>query len=345
MSNLSLKKNSLYRFYEMLPGIVVWVIFGLSLFFTIFRPVLMIYFVVALAFFWMFKAVYMAILLTYSWIKYKKTIKINWLKKLKSAFGRKDWQSYYHLIFLATYKEGIEVIRPTFRALVQSNYPKKKFIIVLAGEERDKTNFLSIASQIKKEFANCFFKFLITIHPKDLSGEIAGKGSNIHWAGYQAKKFIDKIGLNYKKVIVSTFDIDTCVHKEYFAYLTYKYLTVKNPTRCSYQPIAVFNNNIWQAPAPMRVISRGTTFWLFTELCKRKIYHTFSSHSMSFKALVDVGFWQPDVVSEDSRIFLQCFNHYNGNYRIIPLYISLSMDTVYAGIEPKTIIVTGKNSH
>jgi len=56
--------------------------------------------------------------------------------------------------------------------------------------------------------------------------------------------------------------------------------------------------------------------------------HTFSSHSMSFKALVDVGFWQKDIVTDDSRIFLQCFFHYDGDYIVEPMYVPVSMDTV-----------------
>jgi len=44
-----------------------------------------------------------------------------------------------------------------------------------------------------------------------------------------------------------------------------------------------------------------------------------------------VGFWQKDIVTEDSRIFLQCFLHYNGNYRVVPLYLPVSMDTVTTG--------------
>jgi cellulose synthase/poly-beta-1,6-N-acetylglucosamine synthase-like glycosyltransferase len=53
---------------------------------------------------------------------------------------------------------------------------------------------------------------------------------------------------------------------------------------------------------------------------------TFSSHSMSFQALVDVGFRQTNVVSDDSRIFWQCFLRYNGDYRVVPLYYPISMD-------------------
>ncbi len=49
---------------------------------------------------------------------------------------------------------------------------------------------------------------------------------------------------------------------------------------------------------------------------------------MPWRALTDVGFWQKDIVTEDSRIFLQALLHYDGDYRVTPLYIPVSMDTV-----------------
>ena len=53
---------------------------------------------------------------------------------------------------------------------------------------------------------------------------------------------------------------------------------------------------------------------------------TFSSHSMPFKALSDVGFKQKNVISDDSRIFWQCFFEYDGDYRVEPIYYPISMD-------------------
>jgi len=53
---------------------------------------------------------------------------------------------------------------------------------------------------------------------------------------------------------------------------------------------------------------------------------TFSSHSMSFKTLVDVGFWQKNMVSEDSRIFWNALLYYDGNYQVKPLAYPVSLD-------------------
>jgi hypothetical protein len=96
--------------------------------------------------------------------------------------------------------------------------------------------------------------------------------------------------------------------------------------RSSFQPIPLFLNNIWQAPPLSRIFSFAASFWEMMCLERPEKLITFSSHAMSFKTLVDVGFKQTNVVSEDSRIFWQCFLKYDGNYQVVPLYYPVSMD-------------------
>lgn len=330
-----MKKSLLYRLFEIIPAGLVWFTFFLLLILSFFKPIWVLFFIIILSIFWLCRIFYLMVHLLNAWKKLHDNLKINWWQQLSA---KPDRQKIYHLIFLPTYKEPLEIIKATFESLIKSNYPKEKFIVVLAGEERDKDNFLKIAETIKAQYENTFFKLLITIHPKDLPDEMPGKGSNINFAGHQIKKIIDQLKIPYANIIVSTFDIDTCVHPEYFGYLTHTYLTVANPTRKSYQPVAIYNNNIWESPFFSRIVSRGTTFWLLSELSKGGTIFTFSSHAMSFKALVDVDFWQKDIVTEDSRIALQCLIHYQGDYQVVPLYIPVSMDNVYAGSFWKTVI-------
>ncbi len=322
---MKLNTRQKYRLFEILPGAFLWVsLIGLFVL-SFILPLWVIIFIIIYDLFWLFKIIYFSFYLVLSWRKCRKTVKTDWLAKVKAL---PNYSEYYHLIFLPTYKESYEIIKETFLSIIKSTYPKDKMMIVLAGEERDGENFSAISKKIEQEFGSMFYKFLITVHPKDLPMERAGKGSNVHYAGHKAKELIDELKFDYKKVIVSTFDIDTIAQKEYFAYLTYKYITSPDPTRYSFQPIAIYANNIWTSGAVVRVVSFGTTFWLMNELAHPERLITFSSHSMSFAALVDVGFWDKNVVSEDSRIFLQCLIKYHGNYHIESLYIPVYMNTV-----------------
>jgi len=324
-----MKESTKYRILEMIPGFLVWLtLIGLVVL-SFAKPLWAIYFIIIFDLYWVLRVTYMLFYLLTSWWRYRHDEKKDWFSELKKM--QKNHQEYYHLIFLPTYREPCNVVERPFQALLRSNYDLRKFIVVLAGEERDRENFIGIAGTIKEKFAGRFFQLLITIHPKDLPDELPGKGSNTCYAAQEAKKYIDQLGLDYEKVIVSNFDIDTCVHPQYFACLMYKYLTHPNPTHASYQPIAIYNNNVWESNPIVRVVASSTTFWLFTDLARPERLFTFSSHSMSFKTLVGVGFWDKTIVTEDSRIFLQGLVHYDGDYQTVPMYIPVFMNTVDIG--------------
>ncbi|MDO8505215.1 MAG: glycosyltransferase family 2 protein [bacterium] len=321
-------KTKFYRFLEIVPGVLIWstLIGAVVLSFT--RPLIALVLIVIFDLYWLFRVVYFVFYLSISWRRFRDAMRVDWFTKLKEL---PEWENLYHIIFLPTYKEDIGVLRMTFESLAHAIYPKEKMIVVFAGEERDRERFLNNADILKKEFGTTFGHLLITLHPSNLPDEIPGKGSNLNFAGHKARELIDSLKIPYEDVIVSAFDVDTTVHQHYFSYLSYQYRTVEDPLQASYQPIALYNNNMWESPALVRVAALGTTFWLMTELPRTERLFTFSSHSMPFKALVEVGFWQKDIVTEDSRIFLQCFLHYNGKYRVVPLYLPVSMDTVTTG--------------
>jgi cellulose synthase/poly-beta-1,6-N-acetylglucosamine synthase-like glycosyltransferase len=324
------KNYYIYRVLEMIPGFLVWLTFALAIGLSVFQPIYAIYFIIIFDLYWFTKIAYLTVYLFISWVRYHKHRKIDWLQRVKQL-KNKNWKEYNHLIFLPTYKEPFDVIDRTFSNLKNIKYPTDKMTIILAGEGRDEANFLQIADKIKQKYQGCFNNLMITVHPTNLPDEIPGKGSNLNYAGFQAKKYVDEQGWDYDKTIVSTFDVDTQVRSDYFSYLTYEYLTSDNPTRYSYQPLAFYHNNIWDSNFITRVVANSTTFWLLTDLARSERLFTFSSHSMSWRALVDIGFWQKDIVTEDSRIFLQCFIYYNGDYKVKPMFTTVSMDTVYMG--------------
>jgi hypothetical protein len=314
-----------YRLYEILPGALIWTTVVVLFVLTFTKPLWVIYFIIVFDIYWVLRVIYFSTFLILGWSKFKSARKIDWTAKVQALSG---WEEIVHVVFLPLYDEDYEVIKTTLEHLQSSSYPKEKIIVVLACEEKMRAHCEEMSKRARAEFAGVFRDFLVTMHPVGRGDEIPGKGSNIHYAGHEVQKYVDAHAIPYEKIIVSSFDIDTIVDRQYFSYLTHEYLVCPKPTRTSFQPVALFNNNMWESQSFIRIMAFGTSFWLLSALMRPDTMVTFSSHAMSFKALVDVGFWEKDIVSEDSRIFWQCFVHYKGDYYTRPLYIPVSMDTV-----------------
>lgn len=343
-TDLAGRDRKLYRGLEILPGFLSWFTLLVLVIFSYFQPVLVAFFIIAFDIYWLLLVIFLSIHLLSSFVKMKINVNTNWraeleklytdagiIKKAPSAclIGQgMDWSEMVHLIIFPCFKEGIEVMWPSFQGLIDSNgYPSQQLIVVLALEERAGEAAIKRAEIIKREFGDKFRNFLITIHPDNIAGEIKGKGSNQAWAARAVKKeIIDPEGIDYENIIVSVFDIDTVVYPDYFWLLTYKFLTIPKPYRASYQPIPVYHNNIWQAPFFARVAASSNTFWQMMQQIRQEKLATYSSHAMSWRALIDIDFWSTAMVSEDSRIFWHCFLYYRGDYRVVPLYYPVSMD-------------------
>jgi len=320
------KERFVYRVFEILPGALAWTTLLGVISLSWIKPIWVALFIIAFDVYWLLKTIYLSLHLRSSYFQMKKQMKIDWLEKIKNI-KKKDWRDIYHLVILPFATEPEEVIRATFQSIISSDYPKDKIIVVLGTEGRIGQEAQETAEAIRKEFGHNFFKFLVTNHPDNIVGELAGKSANITWMARQVKeKVIDPLRIPYQDIVVSAFDIDNQVYSKYFSCLTYYYLTAKNPTRTSYQPVPVYNNNIWQAPAVSRVVATSGTFWQMIQQQRPERLSTFSSQAISFQALIDVDFWQTNIVSEDSRIFWQCLLYYNGKYKTIPLYYPVSMD-------------------
>lgn len=327
------------RFFEIMPGILSWSTLLAIVILSWIFPVFMAIFIIFFDIYWFLKTLYLSIHLRISYRRMRKNMQVDWLEKLKTDPITAPWTDIYHLIVFPFYNEPYEVIKESFDALMRIEYPLDKFIVAIGTEEKAGVESKATLDRIQAEYGDKFFKLIATVHPKDLPGEAPGKGSNEAWIAKQAKEqIIDPLHIPYEHVIVSSFDIDTQIFPHYFGILTYTFLTTENNLRASYLPIPFFLNNIFQAPAIARVISFSASVYHMMQQARPHRLTTFSSHSMPFKALTEVGFWKKDIVSEDSQIFWQCYLHYNGDYRVIPLNYPISMDSNVAPTFWRTMV-------
>lgn len=352
-SDLSGRDKRIYRALEIFPGFLSWATLLALISLSYFKPIFVAYFLIAFDVYWLLLVLYLGIHLISAYKKFNKNVKIDWLKKVQDldASEQADFPAslheqgmkssdLVHLLIIPISYEGLDILRPTFDAIVNDGFPSKQMIVVYGAEGRAGEEGLERARIIEKEYAHHFRNFLITVHPDGIEGEMKAKGANQAWSAKIVKKeIIDKEGIDYKKILVSVFDSDTIVSPGYFSCLSYKFLTVKEPYRVSYQPVPLYHNNVWRTSFFSRVAANSNTFWQMMQQIRNEKLATYSSHSMTWQALIDIGFWSTNMVSEDSRIFWHCYLFYNGEYRVEPMHFPVSMDAT----ESESSWLTAKN--
>lgn len=320
---------------EILPGLLSWATLLGAIFLSWMAPAVVAVLIILFDFYWLLKVSYLSFHQITSYKQMKKNLNTNWIEKLKEL---NDWKKIYHLIILPMYEEGEEIVESSLQSIFDCKYPKDRMIVVLATEERAGQRAQEVAKKIEDKFSKKFLRFLVTVHPKDIPGEIKGKGSNTAWAIKAAKeKIIEPLKIKKEDIIVSTFDIDTKPYPQYFSCLTFYYLTIKHPNRASFQPIPIYNNNIWSAPSFSRVVATSNTFWQMMQQERPEALVTYSSHSVPFKVIEDIGY-PKNVIPDDSRVFWKAYLFYDGQYRVVPIHYPVSMDAVLAKNLKRTII-------
>lgn len=326
------------RFFEMLPGTISWcIIFGLLLF-IFFSPLVAAVILIVFLLYWIFRLLYMSVLLVAAHSRMNSRKRMPWLKLCKEVKSDLKYEEIMHVVLYPTYKEPPHVLQDSLNALVDVTYPKDKIMVVLAGEEREEGAFAKL-DEISRPFKSHFKDIVVFIHPKDIPGELAGKGANATYSARMVKELLEKSGVDLGCVIISTFDADTCPDKKYFACLTYHFLSNPKRYQTSFQPLPIYSNNIYKVSALARVIEIGSTFWQLIESMRYEKFVTFSSHSMSFKTLVEAGYWPVDLVSDDSLIFWKCFLKFDGKYSTYPLEVPVYMDIAAGKNIFETIVI------
>ena len=194
-SELTGRDKVLYRLFEMIPGLLAWSTIIGAIVFSYFTPKLMAFFIIAFDLYWLLKTIFLSIHLRQNWRRMKHNINLDWAGMLQTL----KYEHVLHLVILPFYKEGEDVVGKSIQALADSEYDNKKFIVVLASEERAGEDAQQTAHLMKDRYGNVFGDFIITTHPADVPGEMAGKGSNIAYAIEEVRKeVLDAKNINYK---------------------------------------------------------------------------------------------------------------------------------------------------
>ena len=264
--------------------------------------------------------------------KHLKSIKV-----YNSAAQNIKIDDIYHLVIIAAYNESYEVINATIKSLCDVTYDKSKVVICIAYEERGGLAIAQTVKRLQDEYKERFADFLTVQHPANLPNEVIGKGGNITYAGKKMSRYFKDKKIASKNVIVTTLDSDNKPHPMYFDYVTYEYVIYEDRKHLAFQPVSLFINNIWDAPAPARVIATGNSFWNL--VCSMRPYalRNFASHSQPLDALEEMNFWSVRTIVEDGHQYWRSYFHFRGNYSVVPIHLPIYQDAVMSDSYRKTL--------
>ena len=365
------KRKPLYRFLEILPGLISYGAIILLFLLSWLDPVLgSIYLFVIIAS-TLVKAISVAYRTVQGYEVIKSAERIDWRGRMEDlshpheAFERlrdDDNKSYhfnehvenlklmaamradypnpekvYHAVIVAAYNEGIEVLEPSIEAISQNTFPNERIIVVLAYEARGGEAMTKTAKELRAKFKNTFKDFLLVQHPDNLPGEIVGKGPNLTYAGEELARYVEKKHLPVENIIVTSLDSDNRMHEKYLDSVAYEFITHPRRQHLSYQPVSLFTNNIWDAPAPTRVIAVSNSFFNVITTMRPHALRNFASHSQPLQALEAMGFWSKRTIVEDGHQYWRSLFFFGGDYSVLPIRIPIYQDAVVDETLWKTI--------
>lgn len=352
-----------YRFFEILPGALSWLMLCMPLLLSLFSVTAAAFFILAYILIYFTRSVAVDIRALSGYRAMRSYMKLPWREMLgevdtlvvnNANEHRPKWHynnlirlglrdrivkpsEVYHAIIVATYNENEEVIRPTLEAVLKSDYDLRKIILILAYEERGGERVEAQSKALVEEYRKHFYHTEAVKHPRNIPGEVMGKGGNDTCAGRWLKNYLENKGIDPVNVIVTTLDSDNRVHRQYLAAVTYMYCVVPDPIRASYQPLPMYTNNIWDAPAPMRVVATGNNFFYIMLTQRPHLERNFASHAQSMQSLIETDFWSVRTVVEDGHQFWRSYFRYDGDYRVYPVFVPVYQDAVLASGYIKTL--------
>jgi len=336
----ALRPRTQQRLLEILPGAVAWTI--------LLTPVAVGFAIrlndpnklwilgigaILLDVYWFFRTTFTVRSVRRSLRRLQQTERIDWWQRcmaMQPSPGAPRPDQVTHCALVPTYTEKYEVLRGTVEALAEQNYPDHLRVVAIITRETDTGGWENVA-RLREEFGHRFRAF---IHVKDplLPGIVVGKSAAMAYGGPVLRAACDELGLDPTTTLVTDLDSDFRLHPQYFAYITHEFCSVADARLTSiWQPVPVFMNNLWRVPAAVRVMATAATQWqMFLHDNPHRLV-MFSSYSMSLNLLTEVGYWDDDVIPEDSRFFWKAFFRCGADLRVRPAFLPVFGDAPRAG--------------
>jgi cellulose synthase/poly-beta-1,6-N-acetylglucosamine synthase-like glycosyltransferase len=310
------------RALEIATGSVAWLLISSPIWAAFLAPDKLSYFLLIFNSYWLYKSATTAICAVIGYRRLGAAQETDWLSRCRGVRG---WEHMHHLVLIPTYGEPTEVLESSLWHLAQQDYPAENIWVVLAFEARDpeaRARSAILLHRHEGQFAGMW----ATFH-QDRPGEVRGKSSNLAYAGRWAKeRLVDDQGFDLQNVLVTVCDADSRLHARYLSALTHEFLTDADGRQSIFQPALMFYANFWRIPPVVRMMAGLQSVWQLARLVTPYKLITQSTYSLSLSTCHGVGYWDPDVIPEDSRMFFKVLFALRDGVRVRPIFLPVYAD-------------------
>ncbi|MDE3074754.1 MAG: hypothetical protein KGJ86_04945 [Chloroflexota bacterium] len=271
---------------------------------------------------WVYRSGSVAIRAAIAYRKLQRWQSVDWLGR---AQEHPNFDRAYHLVIVPTYGESVDILRTTLTYLANQDFPRERLAVVVGFESRDREAWKR-SQQLLEEFRGRFGYFWTNFH-RLTAGEVPGKSSNeASAARYAKQRLVDEAGVDAEFTTVTTCDADSRLPRQYLSALTSHFLSF--PRTSIFQPAILFYSNIWRVPTPSRVMNSLHSIYQLAKLTRTDKLIPQSTYSMSLAACIEVGYWDGNVIPEDSHMFFKMLFHFGSQVRVVPMYLAVIADAV-----------------
>jgi cellulose synthase/poly-beta-1,6-N-acetylglucosamine synthase-like glycosyltransferase len=322
------------RLFEAAPGLVTWILLLAPAWIPIIfqSPGALAVAAAVLLFdiYWLLRSVTVVTGVYSTLWRMRRDMAKNWLglAREQQKQGGNDPLQYYHLCVIPTYTEPYHVLERTVQAIVDSNYPPELKLVGIITRETDKPGWANVA-RLKEKFGGQLKGFYHIKDPLE-PGIVIGKSAAMNWGGRWMVRALTEEGYNLDQVLITDLDSDYRVHPQYFAWISAHH--AREPLRdyLIWQPVPLFHNNYWQVPMAVRIMSAATAQWQMFLHSRPHRLVAFSSYTCSLEFVRKVGYWDKDVIPEDSRFYWKAFFTFGKRFSVKSVYLPIYGDSPHA---------------
>jgi cellulose synthase/poly-beta-1,6-N-acetylglucosamine synthase-like glycosyltransferase len=314
-------------------GLGTWALVTLPIWGALLAPLVLAWAILLFNTYWFVRSASLAVGAAVGYLRLRRSVKMDWRARAGALPG---FERVHHLILIPTYQESDDVLRATLDHLVNQDFPTERISVVLAFEGRDKQAPARAARMLAMYRAR-FGGLWALFHPA-LPGDVPGKSSNLAWAGPRARKLLERRGISGGDVLVTVCDADSRLHPKYLSALSESHLVDPNRENHLYQPAILFHANMDRLLPWLRISNCAYSAWSLARLSLGSRLVLQSTYSLPLDLCIAVGYWDADVIPEDSRICFKVMLNRGKMARVKPIFLPVLADAAEGTTVWETVV-------